>query len=231
MSYLPLVFEVIFLSTLFDIHSQNFFIEQISRKIVGNFLLNIKKLPVLVTKERFMKRLMLSFLTVWMIFFSQHLFAQAADDASDSVYDSGWNNTSNGGTGFGAWVLSTTGAAGHFRDSSTNNGFGDGNSDGDINTSGRAWGMYANSGGLSEAIRPFSTALVAGQKFSISMDNGDVQSGSNQTVGFGLQNSSGENLFEFYFRGGAIYYDFNDLDGQRSSVTYTDEECSINSFN
>ncbi len=176
-----------------------------------------------------MKRLMLPFLMVWMTFFSQNLFAQAADDASDTVYNTDWITGDNGGDGFGAWILATSGNAGHFSESSTNNGFGDGNGDGDINTDGRAWGLYANSGGLSEAIRLFSTALVSGQRFTISMDNGDVQSGSNQTVGFGLQNSSGENLFEFYFRGGANYYDFNDLDGQKeTTVSYTDEGVVLN---
>ena len=45
-----------------------------------------------------MKRLMLSFLTVWMIFFSQHLFAQAADAANDATYNDGWQSGDNGGS-------------------------------------------------------------------------------------------------------------------------------------
>ena len=40
---------------------------------------------------------------------------------------------------------------GHFVASSTGNGDGDGNADGDIDTAGRAWGMFANSGPLAAA--------------------------------------------------------------------------------
>jgi hypothetical protein len=46
----------------------------------------------------------------------------ASDDASDPAYSGGWTNGSNGGTGFGAWQLSTFGTpAGHFIGNSTNN--------------------------------------------------------------------------------------------------------------
>lgn len=152
-----------------------------------------------------MKRLMLPFLMVWMTFFSQHLFAQASDDASDAVYDSNnWPNTSNGGTGFGAWTLTT-------KDNNLSTGGFFVGSSSEIDTDGRAWGMYANNSDLSTGVRAFSNPLLIGDVFSISMDNSNVQSGG--TVGFGLQNSSDENLFEFFFVGGATQYTVNDGNG------------------
>jgi hypothetical protein len=40
------------------------------------------------------------------------------------------------------------------------------------------------------------------------MDNGSINSGG-PAVGFGLQNSSGQNLFEFFFVGGESFYKVN----------------------
>ncbi len=152
------------------------------------------------------------------------------DNASNSAYNDGWQNSDNGGTGFSAWQLSpasNSGSAGFFIGNSAANGDGDGNGDGDINTSGSAFGFYANSGGLSSAVRPFTVDLVPGATFSLKMDNGWIDNGS--TVGFGLQNSSGENLLEFYFVGNTSFYQYNDLAGaHNTSVGFTDEGLSLN---
>jgi len=68
----------------------------------------------------------------------------------------------------------------------------------------RAWGMYANSGAISEAIRPLASALTVGQKFVIDLDNGFLDTGA--ATGFGLQNALGQNRFELIFVGGDAFY-------------------------
>jgi hypothetical protein len=57
---------------------------------------------------------------------------------------------------------------------------------------------------VGQAIRAYSNSLNVGDTFSIDMDNGSIDSGG--TVGFGLQNSSGNNLAEFFFVGGQSNY-------------------------
>jgi hypothetical protein len=119
---------------------------------------------------------------------------------------SSWNNSDNQGSGFGAWSLSGSANSGFFIGNSADNA---GGSSGNINSSGnKAWGLYANSSATASAIRPFTGgSLAAGQQFLIQMDNGYLQSGG--TVGFGLQNGSGVNRFEFYFVGGSSSYTIN----------------------
>lgn len=156
----------------------------------------------------------------------------ASDTASDSAYDydlpSPWITGDNGGFGMGAWTLQTTSfnppENGHFVGSSTgNNGTdGDTNGDGDIDTPGsRAWGLYANSGQTAEAIRDFDQPFTPGSVFEIWMDNGDVQSGG--TVGFALQNASGQELLEVYFVGGAAQYTVHGSTPIVSGVGFTRE--------
>ena len=167
------------------------------------------------------------FLSIFLAF-STNIFAQS--DASASAYDDGWQTSDNDGSGFGAWSLSTSGTAGHFAASSTGNGDGDGNSDSDINTGGRAWGMFANSGGVASAVRSFSTALTTGSVFTIRMDNGFIQSSGSPTptAGFGLQNASGENLLELFFIGGDSEYRVSDASGSTGTgLAFTDEGLDI----
>ncbi|GAB4496711.1 MAG: hypothetical protein OHK0019_28940 [Saprospiraceae bacterium] len=153
----------------------------------------------------------------------------ANDQADASTYNSGWTNGLNGGNGFNAWSLSpasNTGNAGFFIGNSANNGDGDGNANGDINTGGEAFGLYGNSGQTASAVRPFGAALPTGTVFSLKMDNGFIESGG--TVGWGLQNASGENLFEFYFRNGQPDYKTNDLTNEHNtSIGFTDEGLTL----
>jgi hypothetical protein len=135
-----------------------------------------------------------------------------------------WANGNNLGSGFGAWALSGTANSGFFLGTSANNGT---PTSGNINTSGKAWGLFANSGTTASAVRPFTGgSLAAGQQFHIQMDNGNIQSGG--TVGFGLQNSSGVNRFEFYFVGGATTYTIN-IGGTliNTGISFTDDGLSL----
>ena len=128
-----------------------------------------------------------------------YLMAQGSDDASDVAYNSGWNNGTNGGTGFSSWTLTNGGNSGFFVGSS------------DINVSGESWGTYANNGDVASAVRDFSTAMESSDGFEVYIDNGSIQNGG--TIGFGLQNSNGDNLMEFFFRGGESNYEVNDNNG------------------
>ena len=118
----------------------------------------------------------------------------AADAASNTLYASNWTNGMNGGTGFGAWQLSASGTGGFFTGASTGNAGGSGG----IDTGGRAWGLWASSG-TTEAVRPVTGGLATGQILQVSFDNGLVTSG--RSVGIGLRNAAGANLWEFYYYG------------------------------
>lgn len=149
------------------------------------------------------------------------------DFASASTYNDGWGSGDNGGAGFNAWQLNASGAnAGHFVFTSTQNGDGDGNSDGDIDTGGKAWGLYANSGDVSNAVRPFAQPMSAGDQLRFKFDNGWINNGG--TAGFGLRNSSGQNLLEFYFAGGSPAYTRHDGNGPQSTgIGFTDEGLEV----
>ncbi|NNE27171.1 MAG: hypothetical protein HKN09_10030, partial [Saprospiraceae bacterium] len=135
------------------------------------------------------------------------------------------------GDGFGPWGLNpdpvdNDAERGLFVGNSTSNGNGDDNSDGDINSAGVAFGFYANNGKFSEASRAFDSAMSNGDIFCIDMDNGFIDNGA--TVGFGLQNSSDENLIEFFFIGGDPAYSLNDSGGVFSTgIGFSDEGFTI----
>ena len=132
-------------------------------------------------------------------------YVVATDSAADAVYDAGWTNGQDGGTGWGsAWTINGGAGAFSFVSSSTSNG---GGSLG-IDTAGRSWGMRSNDGGsVIEGIREFANPLGIGDKFSIDFDNGFINAGSS---GFGLRNANDDNLFEFFFEGGDANYSIND---------------------
>ena len=89
-------------------------------------------------------------------------------------------------------------------------------------THSESWGLYANNGNVADAVRPFGTALSTGDVFSVNMDNGYIETDS--TVGFGLQNSSGANRFELYFKGGDASYTVLDNGGTVSTgLGFSDE--------
>jgi hypothetical protein len=58
-----------------------------------------------------------------------------------------------------------------------------------------------------QATRPFPGALTTSQTFQIDMDNGNINSGG--AVGFALQNSTSNSVWEYYFSGGASTYTIN----------------------
>ena len=148
----------------------------------------------------------------------------AWDHAGEAAYSDGWQTGDAGGSGWGgAWSLNTSvvppdgNIAGHFVGTSQNNGSGDGN----VDVSGSSWGLYANSGYMSYATRPFDGTLGIGQSVILDMDNGYVETGGQ--FGFTLT-AYGEigstERFSFYFLGGSNNY-FTGT-GQMYWITQTD---------
>ncbi|MFD0778194.1 hypothetical protein ACFQZF_06660 [Flavobacterium myungsuense] len=133
-------------------------------------------------------------------------------NAGNATYNTTWSNGQNDSTtGFGAWTLSATGGAGFFSSGSS-----------DVNNANtRSWGMYAGgTGGGNVASATRTVSMGMGNKIAFSMDNGSITSGG--TIGFGLQNASGQNLMELYFVGGNTFYTLNDNAGANAtSLGYT----------
>lgn len=142
------------------------------------------------------------------------LLAQTVTIASDnagnySTWPGGSSTLANNGTGFGSWAFNNSqpngGFSGQFLGGSYSTG-------GGINSgSGNAFGFYANSGNyaLSQATLPLlEGAMTSGQTFSVQMQNHFIGDDGGQE-GFNLQNSSGNDILQFYFNGGASDYYVN----------------------
>ncbi|HMO04628.1 MAG TPA: alpha/beta hydrolase-fold protein [Kiritimatiellia bacterium] len=124
----------------------------------------------------------------------------ATDRGANAAYGDGWTEADNGGSGFGAWVLttSTTNVNNNGRFMATSAAV-------DIGTP--AWGLYANNDNLSEARRLFAAPLAPGQTLRVSLDNGFIDTG--RGIGIAVQNDTNATLWEFYFNGGDATYSIN----------------------
>ncbi len=118
----------------------------------------------------------------------------ASTDGSTTTYarrkrGSGWGNS---------WTLNANGGS-IFLASSP-----------EIDTSGKAWGLQQTtaSGGATEAIRSLPAPLAANQTLAVDFDNKSISAGN--SVGISLQDSGGNNAFEYYFSGGGASYSIND---------------------
>lgn len=108
----------------------------------------------------------------------------ASDNASNSPYQPGnsWNNSDNGGTGFGAWTL-TDGDGGHYV--------------GATGLGGTTFGLFNTfTTTTTDAVRPFTGGpLAAGQTFSI--DLGFTTFAAVGSVGLNLRSGTTESLTLF----------------------------------
>jgi len=143
------------------------------------------------------------------------LTTNAADDASQAVYGDGWISGDDGGIGWGGgWSLAGGDNAGLFIATSGANS--------NLNIGSTAFGMYANSSDMAQAIRPFATPLQTGQTVRVTLQNNWIST-NGPSVGFALQNNS-DSLFECYFSGGETSYRVTDSLGNRDTgVPYTDQ--------
>ena len=140
----------------------------------------------------------------------------SATDTAISYQSSGWTNGSNLGTGWGgSWTLGKGDLSGHFIGASVGNP--------NLTISTHAFGLWAQTNNLSEAIRPFPTALSSGQVFRVTIQNNWILEGQ-QGVGMALRNEGGGSLVQFFFNGGDTNYTLADASGGRpSGVAWTDQ--------
>lgn len=141
----------------------------------------------------------------------------ASDSPVNALYGTSWSNGANGGSGFGAWELSSSGNAGHFLAEGAGN----------MSTAlTKGFGLYANGGGVATARRSINTPLGVGNKFSIRIDNNWILPGG--MVGIALSDSSNVNRVSFFFVGGEDFYRVADASGTRpTSLPYTDGGLSL----
>jgi hypothetical protein len=124
-------------------------------------------------------------------------------------------NGLNTGTGFAAW----TGVSGDFY-------YGSSGISGDACTT-HDWGMY-DSGGTTSAQRPFTNSgtLSVGQIVTVDMENGGINSPGSE--GLSLWNSSGNNVWELYFPGGATYWTISAGSvSPASAIPYSGSGCRV----
>lgn len=140
---------------------------------------------------------------------SVHAAALASDNAGN--YTGNYAGANNG-SGFGVYsVTGVTANSNTFIGTSTGNGFQ--GASGGIDTNGNSFGVYANSGNQLLVNRSFiadaagQTFLGVGQTFSLSFDNGLVN--TNSTVGFNLLAADNTDRFTFQFVGGQTDYVYN----------------------
>jgi hypothetical protein len=127
------------------------------------------------------------------------------------------------GSGWGAtdgWTINTSNSSiasnGTFIGDSSLNSGGSGTHSNINSSAGTAFGLYANTGASVDAYRPFGS-LAVGQTIQVDIENGYISSGGS-SVGFGIENSIGTNLWEFFFVGGNSDYTLNDGTGANATT-------------
>lgn len=129
-------------------------------------------------------------------------------DAAASYSSANWTNGSNMGTGFGSWSLFTNVNAGRFIATTQGNAT--------LKIAPSAFGLWAQSGSLSEAARTFTSPMTTGQVFRCTLQNYWILEGQ-QSVGVALRNAGGASLIQFFFNGGDTSYSIQDAGAKRSS--------------
>lgn len=169
----------------------------------------------------------------------------AEDDAAQSAYGGGWDNTKNGGSGFSNWTLTTEG-----NDGERHSGFfvADTKNNPDLNgidKNDKAFGLYANGSGFEQAVayRAFTKPLAVGDSFSFMMETGSIEKKFEKddptpgSIGLVLR-SSNENssvadynkdtVFEFgYYQGKSNYQVYDATENSDSGVAFVDAGVSV----
>ena len=137
--------------------------------------------------------------------------AEAADPPAPSTLSA--SGGANPGTD--GWTLSTTGNAGSFQGNSGTNAGGSAAGAGNP-----AWGLYANSGGVSRATRMLGGDLAVGQTVRIDFDNGWIESGGSVLLEFLSVPDTGSNgtALTLRFQAGQSFYEVVDAAGAASTT-------------
>jgi hypothetical protein len=159
--------------------------------------------------------------------------ASAANTASDNAANSAYTvytafANENGGTGFGPWAVTITGTGGDYINGATYDNTGvvtapnfDIWNDTNDGAGGGTYGVD-----VTTATRPFTGgALSANQifKFSDVLHYANQTQGGGSALGWALQDSAGNTLFDFHTAGGAAGYflsDANNSDTVETTVPY-----------
>lgn len=158
-------------------------------------------------------------ITLWAHHGAGPLATQAMDRAV-SYADAGWTDGADLGNGWGGgWFLQAFESAGHFvADAAVNT---------NLRLGDHAWGLWAQTNALAEAVRPFPRPLAPGERFELRIQNNWLLE-AQQGVGVALRDGAGQSRVQFYFNGGDEQYTVADRDGARpSGVPWTDEPLPI----
>jgi len=145
-------------------------------------------------------------------------WAIASDDADNAAYDSGWNLTSNGGSGFDEWYEISTGGGGRFIATASFQ----------VLAGERSWGLFAGGGNYAIG-RPLLSSLAGGQFSVLARHNVNnevgftgvtVYNGSIELIRFGLNPSAGNNAVFVQYGSNTASINLNtELRGQRLKYT------------
>jgi PKD repeat protein len=164
-----------------------------------------------------------------------HLTCGTPSNAAATAYNDGWQSGDNDGSGFGPWSLApatNNNNEGFFLGEASTNGSSifngsanDSNGDNDIDTDGKALGLYANGGFNFEAraTRSFLGAFGKGSVLKADFDNGFIDNGSQ--IEFILRSTTNINSIFVRMVGGGTHYALQDAYGLTifTSIPYTDE--------
>lgn len=157
---------------------------------------------------------------------ASHAVDFAEDAADDPVYANGWQNGDDGGAGWdGGWDFFRLGEASdvvYGIESSTLNGVGDPNGDGDIDTHGLAWKLSARNGANVGAERRFASPMRVGDTFSIDIDVVDLPLHVFAIIDFEGDVTSVPRM-SFGMRDGAQNYHYYDAQGDTDSGVAVNE--------
>lgn len=125
------------------------------------------------------------------------------------------------GSGVAGWTFHNTASGNGSQNGSFLGGSAQSGQSQNINTGGKAFGLYANSGQTADAVASFGSGnvLQSGQHLLVNLQYNSIQSGG--TVGLSLQNSSGQNVVELYFVGGNSFFVVNPWSSSSSSAPFT----------
>jgi hypothetical protein len=150
----------------------------------------------------------------------------AADAADDPAYANGWQEGDDGGTGWASgwdfYRLGDEADVGYAVESSTGNGAGDPNGDGDIDTGGVAWRLFARNGAQVGAERRLAARMKVGDTLSIDMDVEALPNNIFAIIDFATD-SSLEPRMSFGLRDGAPNYHYYDDAGDIDSGVAVNE--------
>ena len=164
----------------------------------------------------------------------------AEDDASQSAYGSGWDNSKNGGTGFSNWTLTVEG-----NDENRHSGFYIAETKNNPDLKGiakndKAFGLFANGFGFEQAVayRAFEKPLQVGDSFSFMMQAGHFEKKFEKddptpgSIGLVLRSGNANSSvadynkdasFEIgYYQGKSNYQIYDGSDNPDSGVPFTD---------